>query len=77
MLFLEIAVVVLGVSASAFGLFLHFWSKRKIADLEADILKLKKKGVSIQMDALLQTARTPPAHRSRKKPEQQPSSSFF
>ncbi|WP_212375326.1 hypothetical protein [Acetobacter persici] len=59
MLFLEIAVVVLGVSASAFGLFLHFWSKRKIADLEADILKLKEKGVSIQMDALLQTARTP------------------
>ena len=59
MLFLEIAVVVLGVSASAFGLFLHFWSKRKIADMEADILKLKEKGVSIQMDALLQTARTP------------------
>ncbi|MBS1015308.1 hypothetical protein [Acetobacter persici] len=59
MLFLEIAVVVLGVSASAFGLFLHFWSKRKIADLEADILKLKEKGVSIHMDALLQTARTP------------------
>ncbi|MFT9062467.1 MAG: hypothetical protein ABF430_01515 [Acetobacter persici] len=59
MLFLEIAVVVLGVSASAFGLFLHFWSKRKIADLEADILKLKEKGVSIQMDALLQSARTP------------------
>lgn len=59
MLFLEIAVVVVGVSASAFGLFLHFWSKRKIADLEADILKLKEKGVSIQMDALLQTARTP------------------
>ena len=59
MLFLEIAVVVLGVSAAALGLFLHFWRQRKIADQEADILKLKEKGVSIQMDALLQSARTP------------------
>ncbi|GAN69389.1 hypothetical protein [Acetobacter orleanensis] len=58
MLFLEIAVVTLGVSASVFGLFLHFWSKRKMADLEADILKLKEKGVSIQMDSLLHSART-------------------
>ncbi|KXV71270.1 hypothetical protein NKW54_06760 [Acetobacter cerevisiae] len=59
MLFLEIAVVALAVSASAFGIFLHFWSKRKIADLEADILKLQEKGVEVQMDSLLQTARTP------------------
>ncbi|OUJ04767.1 hypothetical protein [Acetobacter malorum] len=59
MVFLEIAVVVLAVSASAFGVFLHFWSKRKIADLEADILKLQEKGVNVQMDSLLQTARTP------------------
>ncbi|MCP1269790.1 MULTISPECIES: hypothetical protein [Acetobacter] len=59
MLFLEIAVVALAVSASAFGIFLHFWSKRKIADLEADILKLQEKGVDVQMDSLLQTARTP------------------
>lgn len=56
MLFLEIAVVILGLSASAFGLFLHFWSKRKMADLEADLLKLKEKGVSIQMETLLQPA---------------------
>ncbi|OAG77752.1 hypothetical protein Amal_01125 [Acetobacter malorum] len=49
----------LAVSASAFGVFLHFWSKRKIADLEADILKLQEKGVHVQMDSLLQTARTP------------------
>lgn len=59
MLFLEIAVAVLGISATAFGLFLHFWSKRKIADLEADILKLKEKGVSVQMETLLHSARTP------------------
>ncbi|KXV76287.1 hypothetical protein [Acetobacter cerevisiae] len=59
MLFLEIAVVALAVSASAFGIFLHFWCKRKIADLEADILKLQEKGVDVQMDSLLQTARTP------------------
>lgn len=59
MLFLEIAVVTLGLSASAFGLFLHFWSKRKMADLEADLLKLKEKGVSIQMETLLQPAQPP------------------
>nr|WP_298798825.1 hypothetical protein [uncultured Acetobacter sp.] len=59
MLFLEVAAVALAVSATVFGVFLHFWSKRKIADLEVDILKLQEKGVNIQMDNLLHAARSP------------------
>lgn len=57
MLFLEIITFILAVSASAFSIFLHFWNKRKIADLENDLTKLREKGVPVQMDTLLEEVR--------------------
>ncbi|MCX2560814.1 hypothetical protein OQ252_05275 [Acetobacter farinalis] len=60
MLFLEVAAAGLAVSATAFGIFLHFWNKRKLADLEAEILKLQEKGIHIGMDTLLQTVSAKP-----------------
>ncbi len=57
MLVLEIVTLLLAVSASAFSVFLHFWNKRKVADLEADIAKLQEKGIPIQMENVLSAAR--------------------
>ncbi|GAL97154.1 hypothetical protein FOH24_04560 [Acetobacter tropicalis] len=58
MLALEIVTLLVAVSATGFSIFLHFWNKRKVADLEAEITKLQEKGIKVQMDTVLNAART-------------------
>lgn len=53
MLYLEIAALVLASSASAFGVFMHYWGKRQMADLKAEVVKLQEHGVPIDLDNVL------------------------
>lgn len=53
MLYLEIAVLVLAASASAFGVFMHYWGKRQMADLKQEVAKLQNHGVPVSLDDVL------------------------
>ncbi|BBC79099.1 dimerization/docking domain-containing protein [Acetobacter orientalis] len=53
MLYLEIAVLVLASSASAFGIFMHYWNKRQLADLKQEVIKLQEHGVPVKMEEVL------------------------
>lgn len=53
MLYLEIAVLLLASSASAFGIFMHYWGKRQMADLKQEVTKLQEHGVPVQIEEVL------------------------
>lgn len=53
MIYLEIAVLVLASSASAFALFMHYWNKKQMQDLRQEVQKLQKHGVPVKMEEVL------------------------
>lgn len=58
MLLLEIVTACSVTLAICFGVFFLFWQKRKLAELEADLTRLRTQGIDISKDTLL-NAQTP------------------
>lgn len=55
MLLLEILTACSVTLAICFGVFFLFWQKRKLAELEADLTRLRTNGVDVSKDTLLNT----------------------
>ncbi|GAB31053.1 hypothetical protein BJI49_03400 [Acetobacter pasteurianus] len=53
MLLLEIVTACSVTLAICFGVFFLFWQKRKLAELEADLTRLRTQGIDISKDTLL------------------------
>ncbi|QHM92313.1 hypothetical protein [Acetobacter pasteurianus] len=53
MLLLEIVTACSVTLAICFGVFFLFWQKRKQAELEADLTRLRTQGIDISKDTLL------------------------
>ncbi|MGX7345112.1 hypothetical protein ACWM9A_04220 [Acetobacter pasteurianus] len=53
MLLLEIVTACSVTLAICFGVFFLFWQKRKLAELEADLTRLRTQGIDISKDRLL------------------------
>ncbi len=53
MLLLEIITACSVTLAICFGVFFLFWQKRKLAELEADLTRLRTQGIDISKDTLL------------------------
>ncbi|KAA8384740.1 hypothetical protein FKW31_10980 [Acetobacter sp. DmW_136] len=53
MLLLEVLTACSVTLAICFGVFFLFWQKRKLAELEADLIHLRTQGIDISKDTLL------------------------
>lgn len=53
MLLLEIVTACSVTLVICFGVFFLFWQKRKLAELEADLTRLRTQGIDISKDTLL------------------------
>ncbi|GBR59630.1 hypothetical protein AA18889_2199 [Acetobacter senegalensis DSM 18889] len=53
MLLLEIVTACSVTLAICFGVFFLFWQKRKLAELESDLTRLRTQGIDISKDTLL------------------------
>lgn len=53
MLLLEIVTACSVTLAICFGVFFLFWQKRKLAELEADLTRLRTQSIDISKDTLL------------------------
>lgn len=53
MLLLEVLTACSVTLAICFGVFFLFWQKRKLAELEADLIHLRTQGIDISKDKLL------------------------
>lgn len=53
MLLLEIVTACSVTLAICFGVFFLFWQKRKLAELESDLTRLRRQGIDISKETLL------------------------
>ncbi|AKR49618.1 MULTISPECIES: hypothetical protein [Acetobacter] len=53
MLLLEIVTACSVTLAICFGVFFLFWQKRKLAELESDLTRLRTQGIDISKETLL------------------------
>ncbi len=53
LLLLEVLTACSVTLAICFGVFFLFWQKRKLAELEADLIHLRTQGIDISKDTLL------------------------
>ncbi|MGD7070536.1 hypothetical protein [Acetobacter sp. AAB5] len=53
MLLLEVLTACSVTLAICFGVFFLFWQKRKLAELEADLIRLRTQGIDVSKDTLL------------------------